>query len=190
VVPIAFAIKGGPHARRLWQYKSQRLPSAGVGSAEAMLRALLLVFLRDHGACVWRAAASARPTHLAVVPTGRGRPGMHPLRALIAAYVAMPWADVAARPGSDQVRDLDPDRFTAAPVPGGRILLIYDTWTTGSSVQSAAMALRQAGAAAVAAVVLGRHLSRAAAETAALGPAGMPFQMASCAVHRDKDVGR
>ena len=24
VVPIAFAVKGGPHARRLWQYKAAR----------------------------------------------------------------------------------------------------------------------------------------------------------------------
>ena len=40
------------------------------------------------------------------------------------------------------------------------MLLIDDTWTTGASAQSAAAALKQAGAATVAAVVIGRHLNR------------------------------
>ena len=195
VVPVAFAVKGSPHAIQLWQYKSAGLPAAARVASATMLRALLLVFLRDHGPCVWRAADREwraagldSPTQLAVVPTGRGRPGTHPLRALIAPYLAMPWAELAARPGGEEARDLDPDRFAATVRPGARVLLIDDTWTTGSSAQSAAMALRRAGARSVATVVLGRHVGLAAAERAGLRPAAMPYRPESCAVHDDHVV--
>ncbi len=40
------------------------------------------------------------------------------------------------------------------------MLLIDDTWTTGANAQSAAAALKSAGAGPVAAVVIGRHLNR------------------------------
>ena len=40
------------------------------------------------------------------------------------------------------------------------VLLIDDTWTTGANAQSAAAALKRAGAGPVAAVVIGRHLNR------------------------------
>ena len=40
------------------------------------------------------------------------------------------------------------------------MLLIDDTWTTGANAQSAAAALKDAGAGTVAAVVIGRHLNR------------------------------
>jgi len=183
VVPVAFAIKGGAYARRLWQYKSARLTAAAAESAAAVLRAMLLVFLRDHGPCLWRAAGTAGPTHLAVVPTGRGRQGPHPLRALVAGYVARPWVALTARPAGELVRDLDPERFRSAPALGARVLLIDDTWTTGSSAQSAAMALRAAGAKAVVTVVLGRHVTVAAAEQAGIGPAGTPFLIDRCGVH-------
>lgn len=189
MVPVAFAIKGGPHAGRLWQYKSPRVTAAAGEIPAAILRAMLLVFLRDHGACLWRAAGTARPTHLAVVPTARGRPGTHPLRALAHGYLACPWAALTARPADEQVRDLDPERFRAVPVRGARVLLIDDTWTTGSSAQSAAMALRAAGARSIVTVVLGRHVSVAAADQAGIGPAGMPFRLDRCAVHPAQPVG-
>jgi len=195
VVPVAFAVKGSPHARQLWQYKSARLSAAARAAPATMLRALLLVFLRDHGHCIWRAAGIewraagiGAPTQLAVVPTARGRQGMHPLRALIGPYLTAPWAELAARPGGEQARDLDPGRFAATVLPGARVLLIDDTWTTGSSAQSAAMALRRAGARSVATVVLGRHVGLAAAARTGLGPAAMPFRPWSCAVHDDHVV--
>jgi hypothetical protein len=177
---VAYAAKGGQHARWLWQYKSPHLqpPDAGPAAAE-LLRALLLRFLRDHGPCVWRAAGwpgGGAPTHVAVVPTGRARPGAHPLRALIAPYLSTPWAQLRALPAVSRERDLDPERFRACGVTGARVLLLDDTWTTGASAQSAAMALRRAGAVSVATVVLGRHVARRHAAAA-------PFDPRSCAVH-------
>jgi hypothetical protein len=176
VLPVVFAPKGSPIARCLWQYKSPR-PSAEATAARTVLLALLLVFLRDHGACGWRSAGFGGPSHMAVVPTARARPGVHPLRRLIAPYLGWPWAEVAARPDQRE-RDLDPGRFDAAPVPDARVLLVDDTWTTGASAQSAAMALRRAGARSVATVVIGRHVGQAAFD-----PASMPFRMESCVAH-------
>src|SRR5262249_62149192 len=103
-------------------------------------------------------------------------------RRLVAPHLGWPWAELAARPDQRE-RDLDPGRFDVAPVPGARVLLIDDTWTTGASAQSAAMALRTAGARSVATVVIGRHVGQAALDLAA-----MPFRSESCAEHRGADV--
>ena len=110
VVPISYAVKGTAQAADLWRYKSGPEPG---GPARASLQALLLAFLRDHGACVWRQAAMPPPTHLAVVPTGCGRPGPHPLLRLVGPHLGLPLAPLTIRPGR-QGRDLDPDRFLAA----------------------------------------------------------------------------
>ncbi|MEU3521540.1 hypothetical protein ABZ770_40915 [Streptomyces sp. NPDC006654] len=47
------------------------------------------------------------------------------------------------------------------------MLLVDDTWNAGNHVQSAAAALRFAGAGTVVVVVLGRHLNRDYEDTAA-----------------------
>lgn len=49
------------------------------------------------------------------------------------------------------------DRFRAIRALGGaRVLVIYDTWTTGAHAQSASAALKAAGARTVAVVAIGR----------------------------------
>ena len=47
-----------------------------------------------------------------------------------------------------------------ATLAGERVLVIDDAWVSGGSAQSAAVALRLAGATRVAVVVLGRYVSR------------------------------
>jgi len=182
VVPISYAVKGTPFAEDLWRYKSP----GGLGmSARGSLLALLLAFLDDHAGCVWRRAAMPGPDRLAVVPSGLGRPGSHPLLALAAPHVSLPLWPLAIRPGR-QGRDLDLHRFQAGPGPhGGGVLLLDDTWVSGASAQSAAAALKLAGAGRVALVVLGRHVNpadpRAARFAAGLAPG--PYDPAACAVH-------
>lgn len=57
-------------------------------------------------------------------------------------------------------RYFDPDRYaTARRLDGESVLLIDDTWVSGSSAQSAAAALRNAAAARVGCVVIGRWLT-------------------------------
>jgi hypothetical protein len=182
VVPISYAIKGTAFAEHLWRYKGRPAPAA----ARASLLALLLAFLTDHGACVWRHAGMPPPGRLAVVPTGAGRPGPHPLLGLVSPYLRLPACPLAIRPGR-QGRDLDLDRFRASPVPAGAsVLLLDDTWVSGASAQSAAAALKQAGARHVAVVVLGRHVNpddpAAAPLLARLAPAR--YDPSTCAVHR------
>jgi len=105
------------------------------------------------------------PTHACVVPSCRGRPGPHPLQALLREFLALPWTVLRLQPGTDPwARALDPDRFRAPyPLTGASVLLLDDTWTSGGRAQSAAVALKRAGARSVAAVVLGRHVPAGAA---------------------------
>jgi hypothetical protein len=98
VAPVAYAVKGSPLARDLWLYKAGR---PGSGAAGSRLLLLLLAFLHDHGSRVWPQAGMARPSHACVVPSGRGRAGPHPLQALAAPCLALPWVSMRPRPGGD-----------------------------------------------------------------------------------------
>lgn len=179
VAPVAYAEKGGPHATDLWRYKSG---GPGARAAQEALRSLLLVFLRDHGPCVWRCAGMPGPACVAVVPSRRGRAGIHPLQAMLEPYLTLPWArlSVGYRDGKAAC-DPDPGRFQAGRLPGAAVLLLDDTWTSGASATAAAAALRLAGARSVAVVVLGRHL-----DAGGFSPA--PFRPGLCAVHGVRPV--
>ena len=96
VVPISYAVKGTAFAAGLWRYKSWRPPDP---AARTALLALLLTFLHDHGRCVWRHAGMPAPGRLAVVPTGCGRPGPHPLLEMAAPYLRLPVTGLVIRPG-------------------------------------------------------------------------------------------
>jgi hypothetical protein len=154
-------------------------------SARASVLALLLAFLTDHGPCVWRRAGMPPPDRLAVVPTGAGRPGPHPLLRLVSPYLRLPGCALALRPGR-QGRDLDLDRFQVLARPtGASVLLLDDTWVSGASAQSAAAALKLAGARHVAVIVLGRHVNPDDAASAPLlaGLAAARYDPSACAVH-------
>ena len=184
VVPVSYSVAGTGYARALWRYKSDGCDQDAAGRA---LLAMLLVFLHDHGRCIWTRARMAAPAHVAVVPSGRGRPGTHPLRALVQPYLALRWADLtvcAAEPV--QARDLDPGRFRAGGrLAGANVLLLDDTWTSGSSAQSAAIALKRAGAGGVAVVTLGRHVNPRERTAGSLSAvlARRSFRPDLCAVH-------
>jgi hypothetical protein len=161
VAPVSYALRGTAFAVALGRYKS------GDESAAESLLALLLGFLGEHGPCVWTHAGMPEPGLLAVVPSGCGRPGAHPLAQMVAPYLRMPLVPLAIRHG-EQGRDLNTGRFVAGPAGGADVLLLDDTWVSGASVQSAAAALKRAGAARVAVVVLGRHLNPAEPRSVAL----------------------
>jgi hypothetical protein len=157
VAPVACAPKGSRLATDLWVYKADR---PGAREAGGTLLAMLLVFLREDGPRVWQRAGMPAPAFVCVVPSGRGRPGPHPLQALVRSCLALPWVTLLARPAADTWgRVLDPGRFCApSPLTGQAVLLLDDTWTSGGTAQSAAVALKRAGARSVAVVVIGRHL--------------------------------
>jgi orotate phosphoribosyltransferase len=85
-----------------------------------------------------------------------------------------------------QARDLHPGRFLVPRrLAGANVLLLDDTWTSGSSAQSAALALKLAGASRVAVVPLGRHVNPRdrTAESLTAVLAGHCFRQGACAVH-------
>jgi hypothetical protein len=213
VVPIAYAPKGSPLARSLWIYKSGAPAGppgvrglAGERDAErarALLGALLATFLRSHWRCVTSAAGAMRPSHLAVVPSGRSRPGAHPLVAMAGSLLRLPQVELSLNDRDGvSARLVSPQRYRSPRLTGADVLLIDDTWTTGASCCSAAAALKAAGARSVAVVVIGRHIGRAgpgrrgaerarpavrgggAAADGAFSPRLMPFRAGTCAAHR------
>lgn len=96
------------------------------------------------------------------------------------------FANALTTAGSNN-RELSPDRFTATGDLRHRaVLLVDDTWTTGASLQSAAAALKRAGAAEVAGLVIGRRLDR---DDPSAGPvlaaiASRPFDWDVCVLCR------
>ena len=92
VAPIGYAVRGGALAADLRRYKSERCGAAEAALAADRLRELLAGFLAGHGGEVWRAAGMpAGPSAVAVVPSGQGRPGAHPLAGLVRDCVGLPW---------------------------------------------------------------------------------------------------
>jgi len=168
VLPVAYAVKGSQFAADLWRYKD------GDREAGEKLRALLGDFLRDHGPCAWRAAGMAAPPgKVAVVPSGQGRPGVHPLVPLVASCVRLPDVPLSARaPDVPRGREIGFGWLHVdGPVAGENVLVVEDTWVSGGSAQSVAVALKLAGAARVVVVVLGRHVNLAHPRSASLAPA-------------------
>ena len=170
VAPVAYAVKGGRLAGDLWRYKSG---AAGATEAGARLAAMLARFLREHSDQVWRAAGMAvGPELAAIVPSGQGRTGPHPLLGIVASCVDVPIVPLSAAPGARaRARGLA-DGVAAGwltvggAVAGADVLLVDDTWVSGASAQSAAAALKAAGARRVALMVIGRHLDPADPRTA------------------------
>jgi hypothetical protein len=135
-----------------------------------MVRGLLNAFLAAHTPCV--AAAAGGPIGLVVPVPSTARPDGSPLAGVdgLAEDVGrrlngVRWSPSALRRGDAPVGHMRPDAgaFTVTPetrleVAGGRCLLLDDTYVSGARAQSAAAALRRAGAVGVVIVALGRVL--------------------------------
>lgn len=129
-----------------------------------------------HDPCI-RAAESDGDWDVATyVPSTKPRPQVHPVAA-VALNVSRLALDDPTRDGPGRIKRIslqsgpvhaprvaNVERFTvpdaARPdVDGKRVLLVDDTWTTGTSLQSAAAALKSAGAASVTGLCVARWLS-------------------------------
>jgi hypothetical protein len=169
VAPTGYAVRGGQLAKDLRRYKSDRGDQAV--AAAGRLRERLAAFLAEQGRAVWEAGRmTAGPGAVAVVPSGQGRPGAHPLVSLVRACVELPLVRLAVVAPEAHARGVNPGWVRVADrVDGGGarlldgidVLVVDDTWVSGGSAQSVAAALRLAGARRVAVVVLGRHVNPA-----------------------------
>ncbi|MEE6140752.1 phosphoribosyltransferase [Mycobacterium sp. 050128] len=152
-------------------YKADPAPERSVDDVQ------LLTFTTTwiHDPCM-RAAEGAEWDVATFVPSRTSRTGPHPVTG-IARNVARLANDDPASGGKYQIKRVlmecgpvnvsrvaNAARFAvpdaARPlIEGKRVLLVDDTWTTGTSLQSAAAALRAAGAAAVTGLCVARWLS-------------------------------
>jgi predicted amidophosphoribosyltransferase len=188
VAPISYSIAGGQLHHDLAGYK--RLRGELARRLQVKVAAVLWRFLDDHEACVARGAAASAFDLVTTVPSSsRERDERHPLRRIVG-ELARPTRDRYERlltRSSVAVpeRTFDVRKFEVArALSGESVLLIDDTWTTGSCAQSAAAALRHAGAGTVAAVVIGRHVKRDWRENERrLSALARPFDWSSCAWH-------
>jgi hypothetical protein len=177
VAPTGYAVRGGQLAEDLRRYKSDRASAAEAVAAAGRLHERLAAFLADQGWSVWAAAGmTAGPQAFAVVPSGQGRTGAHPLVGLVRSCVGLPLVRLAVVAPESHSRGVNPGWVRVADRAGGGALLVAggadvlvvdDTWVSGGSAQSTAAALKLAGARRVAVVVLGRHVNPADPRSAA-----------------------
>lgn len=164
VAPISYSVAREQLHHALASYK--RLTGEPARRLRAELAAVLWRHLAAHERCVARGAGAEAFQLVTTVPSGeRRRDEHHPLRWIVGELIGptrarherlLERSDVAAEP-----RAFHPERFRVRrQLHGETVLLLDDTWTTGASAQSAAAALRTAGAGAIASVVIGRHLNR------------------------------
>jgi predicted amidophosphoribosyltransferase len=194
VVPISYSVAREQLHHALASYK--RLDGEVARRLQAQLAAILWRFLAAHERCVAEAIGvqQERFDLVTTVPSGdRTRDECHPLRRIVSELVT-PTRDRHERLLERSEHPTDPREFAAnkftprRDLNGEAVLLIDDTWTTGASAQSAAAALKQAGAGPVAAVVIGRHLNREWHENdRRLRGISRPFDWDTCVVC---DAGR
>ena len=165
VVPISYAPRGDQLALALRGYKDEYLYRTRYHHA-MRLAAILWRFLLAHEDHVARASGAETFDVVTVVPSktthnDEARPGLRTIVGTVVEHTASRFERLL-RPTDTQMvgRYFDPERYaTSRRVDGESVLLIDDTWVSGSSAQSAAAALRDAGAARVGCVVIGRWLT-------------------------------
>ncbi|MGB8403103.1 MAG: phosphoribosyltransferase [Mycobacterium sp.] len=158
-------------AHTMRQYKAAPAPQQCVEDVHM----LTLTETWLHDPCI-RAAEGGGDWDVATYVPSKKRTGLHPVTgvALNVARIAADDPDdgcprrikrvsLACGP-VDAARVANIDRFTVPDavrpvVEGKRVLLVDDTWTTGTSLQSAAAALKSAGAASVTGLCVARWLS-------------------------------
>jgi hypothetical protein len=174
---LAYAVAGRQSGYVMQGYKA-RPP---VPEHRTIVTLLVLLGLARHAGC---AAASVPVTHWATVPSLPAQPGEHPLHAIVSRLAPGGEVALAAADEVEYSRDLDPGHFrAAAPLPAGaHVLLVDDTWARGGHAQSAALALRAAGAARISVLVAARWINEDFGANAAFlrGLSGRDYDPAIC----------
>lgn len=192
VAPISYSVAREQLHHTLASYK--RLNGEVARRLGAGLAAVLWRFLAAHEGCVARSAGTSRFELVTTVPSGdRERDERHPLRWIVGELVGPTRGRhqrLLRRSDLDvPQREFNRGKYVAVRALDAQpVLLIDDTWTTGSNAQSAAAALKAAGAGRIAAVVIGRHLNRDWHENDhRLGRIAAPFDWTTCALCHPSD---
>lgn len=164
VAPISYSVAGEQLHHALASYKRRSGPAARYFALG--LAAVLWRHLAAHERCVALAAAVDSFPVVTTVPSNeptREHPqALERLVRELVVPVQTRFERLLCRSATPaEPHRFSPDRYEPIADPAGRaVLLIDDTWTTGANAQSAAAALKAAGAGPVAAVVIGRHVNR------------------------------
>ncbi|KAA0093585.1 amidophosphoribosyltransferase [Mycolicibacterium sp. P1-18] len=162
VVPLSYAVAGTEWSRMLRDYKDHPARRRRLACTAALTRVVELA-LSTHERCV--EAAAGRPVDVrTVIPSLTWRPGVHPFTAVVRNTGTSVTELLVGAASATCHRAVDPDKFVVLDddaVTGRHVVVLDDIWTTGSNAQSAALALRRAGADAVSIVVVSRRLNPA-----------------------------
>ena len=161
VAPLTYAIGSTQSATLLRHYKND--PVRKVRHQHSLIiNWLLFLAITSHEQCI--ATAAGLPVFLRlVIPSLTGRPGVHPFVDITRTMNAISTLTaLVPTPTAMCDRVITADKFALEPdirLDGQHVLVLDDTWTTGSNAQSAVLTLRRAGAEAVSVMVVGRWLS-------------------------------
>jgi hypothetical protein len=163
VAPLTYAIERTQSGIVVRHYKDDVSVEARAQHSPVIRRLLYLAIMK-HQRCIEK-RVGARASMRVTVPSLNRRPGIHPFTAIARAMKAVDDERLALVPAPGAVSDriVSASQFEIVPkrsLSGQHILVLDDTWTTGSNTQSAALTLRRAGADQVSVMVVGRWLSR------------------------------
>ena len=181
---LTYAVEGGQAYSVLRGYKMPSVQDRYWTAAATWV----VWFLTRHGACVQTLTGMRSDWMWATVPSARsGRAGEHPLHLIVRQIWGATHAEAPLRlavSAETQGRGYAPSKFVAERIPpSSHVILIDDSWTTGANVQSAATALKAAGAGQVSAMVLARLLNDSwepTREFLASGGLRSPFDPNAC----------
>lgn len=139
---LVYAVKPDSQTYLLvYNYKS----SAPGPTHEPEMKGLLALGLRGHAECA-KTLAGATTSAWCVVPSTKGRAKLHELVSQLASPTSRRIEVTHAESGR-QDRDLHPDQWAIGidGSPPEHVLVIDDSWVTGSHAQSVASALKTSG---------------------------------------------
>ena len=158
---VIYGVSDSQSGKAMHQYKT--VQTKGL---VRLANSLASVAVKDHFDCA-SVLLGAVPSQWATVPSLKSIGSDHPLRKLILSpmlgeeyEIRVGASALAAGKSEQERREFNPGLYELhSPVsPGGHVLLIDDTWTTGGHIQSVAALLKQNGAAKVGALTVARWL--------------------------------
>ena len=164
-LPLIYAVNadGSQSAHLMRTYKRSRMATEQM---RAQIVVLIAYAVQKHRRCMEGPIVGRQPMDgWTTVPSTRGRPGEHPIAVATREGRFAPGPHVNLVPGPNHgapAHQLAVGRWvvdTPDVVRGRHVLVVDDTWTSGANAQSAAAAIRAAGATHVTILTVARWLN-------------------------------